>query len=53
MQWSRGKVHVNGMENIWSLLKRSIKGTYISGMSMGRHSASMSARKMTATDSAR
>jgi transposase-like protein len=26
----RGKVHTNGMENFWSLLKRSIKGTYVS-----------------------
>jgi hypothetical protein len=22
-------VHVNGMENFWSLLKRSLKGTYV------------------------
>ena len=26
----RGAVHTNGMENFWSLLKRSIKGTYVS-----------------------
>lgn len=25
-----GKVHTNGMENFWSLLKRAIKGTYVS-----------------------
>lgn len=25
----RGRVHTNGLENFWSLLKRSIKGTYI------------------------
>ncbi|MGI8497143.1 MAG: IS1595 family transposase [Gemmatimonadaceae bacterium] len=25
-----GQVHTNGLENFWSLLKRSIKGTYIS-----------------------
>ena len=25
-----GNVHTNGMENFWSLLKRSIKGTYVS-----------------------
>src|SRR5258708_27295234 len=25
----RGQVHVNGMENFWSLLKRSLRGTYI------------------------
>ncbi|HYL77783.1 MAG TPA: IS1595 family transposase [Bryobacteraceae bacterium] len=26
----RDKVHVNGMENFWSLLKRTLKGTYVS-----------------------
>jgi transposase-like protein len=26
----RGHVHTNGMENFWSLLKRGLKGTYIS-----------------------
>lgn len=26
----RGKVHTNGLENSWSLLKRGIKGTYVS-----------------------
>lgn len=25
-----GKVHTNGMENFWSLLKRALKGTYVS-----------------------
>jgi len=25
-----GRVHVNGMENFWSLLKRTLKGTYVS-----------------------
>jgi len=25
----RGRIHVNGMENFWSLLKRSLKGTYV------------------------
>jgi hypothetical protein len=25
----RGKVHTNGLENFWTLLKRSIKGTYV------------------------
>jgi transposase-like protein len=25
-----GEVHTNGMENFWSLLKRAIKGTYVS-----------------------
>jgi len=26
----RGAVHTNGIENFWSLLKRGIKGTYVS-----------------------
>ncbi len=26
----RGEVHVNGMENFWSLLKRCLAGTYVS-----------------------
>ena len=26
----QGNVHTNGMENFWSLLKRTIKGTYVS-----------------------
>jgi transposase-like protein len=26
----KGKIHTNGLENFWSLLKRSIKGTYVS-----------------------
>jgi transposase-like protein len=26
----RGKVHTNGLENFWSLLKRALKGTYVS-----------------------
>jgi transposase-like protein len=28
--YARGKVHTNGLENFWSLLKRAIKGTYVS-----------------------
>jgi transposase-like protein len=28
--YAKGKVHTNGLENFWSLLKRSIKGTYVS-----------------------
>lgn len=27
--YAKGKVHTNGLENFWSLLKRSIKGTYV------------------------
>lgn len=26
----RGNVHTNGLENFWSLLKRTLKGTYVS-----------------------
>jgi transposase-like protein len=26
----KGQIHVNGMENFWSLLKRTLKGTYVS-----------------------
>ena len=26
----RGRVHTNGLESFWSLLKRAIKGTYVS-----------------------
>jgi transposase-like protein len=29
-QYVDGEVHTNGCENFWSLLKRSIKGTYVS-----------------------
>jgi len=29
-EYARGNVHTNGMENFWSLLKRGIKGTYVS-----------------------
>jgi transposase-like protein len=25
----RGQIHVNGMENFWALLKRSLRGTYV------------------------
>jgi transposase-like protein len=30
MQYVDGRVHTNGMENFWSLLKRGIAGTYVS-----------------------
>lgn len=30
VKYAEGKVHTNGLENFWSLLKRSIKGTYVS-----------------------
>jgi len=29
-KYVEGQVHTNGLENFWSLLKRSIKGTYVS-----------------------
>ena len=29
-EYVRGKVHTNGIENFWSLLKRALKGTYVS-----------------------
>ena len=28
--YAKGNIHTNGLENFWSLLKRGIKGTYIS-----------------------
>ncbi len=27
-EWVRGDIHTNGIENVWSLLKRSVVGTY-------------------------
>ena len=30
VQYVDGKVHTNGLENYWSLLKRGINGTYVS-----------------------
>lgn len=27
--YAKGKVHTNGLENFWSLLKRALKGTYV------------------------
>ena len=29
-KYAEGEVHTNGLENFWSLLKRAIKGTYVS-----------------------
>jgi transposase-like protein len=29
-QYVRGRIHINGIENFWSLLKRAITGTYVS-----------------------
>ena len=30
LQYVNGRVHTNGLENFWSLLKRGLKGTYVS-----------------------
>ena len=30
VEYVNGKVHTNGLENFWSLLKRGIRGTYVS-----------------------
>ena len=30
VQYVDGKIHTNGLENLWSLLKRGISGTYVS-----------------------
>lgn len=30
VEYVRGQVHTNGLENFWSLLKRSLSGTYVS-----------------------
>jgi len=30
VEYVRGEVHTNGLENLWSLLKRGINGTYVS-----------------------
>jgi transposase-like protein len=30
VEYVRGNVHTNGIENFWALLKRTIKGTYVS-----------------------
>ena len=30
VEYVRGEVHTNGLENFWSLVKRGLKGTYVS-----------------------
>jgi len=30
VEYVRGEVHTNGLENFWSLLKRGLRGTYVS-----------------------
>jgi transposase-like protein len=54
--YAHGKVHVNGLENFWSLLKRTIRGTYVSvepstfsDTSTSKLSGSTSASTRTAT----
>ena len=37
IQYVRGRVHTNGLENFWSLLKRTIKGTYVGVMPFHLH----------------
>ncbi len=32
VEYVKGSVHTNGIENFWSLFKRSVKGTYVSVM---------------------
>jgi hypothetical protein len=29
-EYVKGQIHTNGIENFWSLLKRGVKGTYVS-----------------------
>jgi transposase-like protein len=31
VQYVDGKIHTNGLENFWSLLKRGLSGTYVHG----------------------
>ena len=52
-----GHIHTNGIENFWSLLKRSIKGTYVSAdrsicfdTLMNKHSDSIPVVPMMAND---
>jgi transposase-like protein len=56
VEYVRGHIHTNGIENFWSLLKRGLKGTYISvePFHLGRYvdeqvSASTSERARTRT----
>lgn len=58
VEYVRDHVHSNGIENFWSLLKRTLKGTYVpwirstSSVTLGsRPSASMSARARTTSAS--
>jgi transposase-like protein len=37
IEYVHGRVHTNGLENFWSLLKRTIKGTYVGVMPFHLH----------------
>jgi transposase-like protein len=37
IEYVRDRVHTNGLENFWSLLKRTLKGTYVSVMPFHLH----------------
>ena len=37
IEYVHGRVHTNGLENFWSLLKRTLKGTYIAVMPFHLH----------------
>lgn len=47
VQYVNGRVHTDGLENFWSLLKRSINGTYVSIEPFHRFDISMSNRSDT------
>jgi len=37
IEYVHGRVHTNGLENFWSLLKRTLKGTYVAVMPFHLH----------------
>lgn len=53
VEYVNGRIHTNGIENFWSLLKRSIKGTYISvePFHLGRYVVEQTFRFNERTDS--
>jgi hypothetical protein len=58
VEYVRGNVHCNGVENLWALLQRGLSGTYIpwsrstaARTSMSRCSGSTSGRTTTAAGS--
>ena len=44
-----GQVHTNGLENFWSLLKRTIRGTYVSVLIRSTCSAISTNRRTAST----